>query len=165
MNREFLYWLFIFFACIALIFGFSAAISDIRGLNRDIAQMQVQVDDLTNDQITMRDKLDGMAAAQEIICLGTFKVYAYTASAQECGKSDGITFTGTKVTVGRTIAVDPAIIPLGSKVYLDGRGPYIAEDIGGGIKGKKIDLFFGDDRQKAFEWGVREMEVSIEKLN
>ena len=59
-------------------------------------------------------------------------------------KGDGITYTGTMATEGRTIAVDPNVIPLGTRVYIDGYGERIAEDIGGAIKGNKIDIYVDD---------------------
>lgn len=86
----------------------------------------------------------------------TFKVTAYCPCTQCCGKSDGITATGTVATAGRTIAVDPTVIPYGSKVILNGV-TYIAEDCGGAIKGNKIDMFF-DTHQEALEWGVKYIE-------
>jgi uncharacterized protein YabE (DUF348 family)/3D (Asp-Asp-Asp) domain-containing protein len=72
---------------------------------------------------------------------------AYTAGVESTGKNPdhpqyGITYTGTTVMEGRTIAVDPDVIPLGWWVYIDGLGFRRAEDIGSAIKGKKIDIYF-----------------------
>lgn len=88
----------------------------------------------------------------------TFKIYGYCPCSKCCGKSDGITATGTKATAGRTIAVDPSVIPLGSTVIIDGH-EYIAEDTGAGIKGKTIDMFF-DTHKEALAWGVQYREVT-----
>jgi len=55
----------------------------------------------------------------------------------------GKTFSGTPVTYG-TLAVDPSVIPLGTRVYIPGYGIGKAEDIGGGVKGNMIDLGFDD---------------------
>lgn len=61
-----------------------------------------------------------------------------------CGKDDGITASGVRATPGVTVAVDPAIIPLGSDVLVDyGDGEihyYRADDVGGNITGSHIDL-------------------------
>lgn len=92
--------------------------------------------------------------------LGLCCVTAYCACEACCGKSDGITATGTHATQGRTVAVDPSVIPYGSTVYIDGV-PYIAEDCGGAIGGTRIDLFF-DSHQDAINWGVRYCEVWVQ---
>ena len=96
--------------------------------------------------------------------MGSFTVTAYCCCKECCGKDSthpayGITKSGTKAVEGKTIAVDPNIIPLGSTVYLNDI-PYIAEDTGSAIKGKKIDLFI-NDHQRAKTFGVQEMEVKL----
>lgn len=81
-----------------------------------------------------------------------------------CDKcSDGYgraTATGKTATAGRTIAVDPKIIPYGSKVTINGN-TYIAEDCGGGIKGAKVDIFF-DTHAETLKWGKRTVTAIIE---
>ena len=73
---------------------------------------------------------------------------------------DGITATGTKPKWG-TIAVDPNVIPYGTKVYIPRFGKtFIAEDCGGGIKGNKIDIFMNSDSQ-CNSWGVRNISIQI----
>ena len=62
---------------------------------------------------------------------------------------------------GRTIAVDPRVIPLGSKVRMNGR-EYIAEDTGGAIKGRRIDLFV-DSHSKAMKFGKKLIEIYVEQ--
>ncbi len=91
--------------------------------------------------------------------LGTFTVTHYCPCEICCGKTDGITFTGTQATEGRTIAVDPDVIPLGSTVVIDGK-EYIAEDIGGAIKGLRIDKYM-DNHQEALDAGIVQAEVWI----
>lgn len=88
-----------------------------------------------------------------------FEITAYCPCIKCCGKTDGITATGTIATEGRTIAVDPNKIPYGTEVIIDGKS-YFAEDCGSAIKGNKIDLYF-DSHQEALEWGVQEKEVII----
>jgi 3D (Asp-Asp-Asp) domain-containing protein len=78
---------------------------------------------------------------------------------------DKITATGTVAKVG-TVAVDPKLIPYGTKMYIeaeDGSWVYgyaVAEDCGGGIKGNKIDLFF-DTYDECIKFGVRKAVVYI----
>lgn len=99
---------------------------------------------------------------KQLQSLGWFIITAYCPCEKCCGMwSDGITATGTKATQGKTIAVDPSFIELGSVVYfdgIDGFGGYVAEDTGGAIKENRIDIYF-DNHQDALEWGVKEIEV------
>ena len=125
---------------------------------------------------------------KQIIALGTTGVYtasrggdirysrklsvratAYTADYSCTGKGPGdpalgITSTGVRAKRNAngysTIAVDPRVIPLGTKLYVDGYGYAIAEDIGGAIKGNHIDLYFSSTNEM-WNWGAREMLVSI----
>ena len=91
--------------------------------------------------------------------LGTFKLTAYCACSKCCGKSDGITASGTKAKQGRTIAVDPKQIPYGTKVIINGH-TYVAEDCGGGIGKNRIDVFF-DNHKEALNFGVQYAEVFV----
>ncbi len=87
-----------------------------------------------------------------------FTAYAYCACTKCCGKwARGITASGTTATEGRTIAVDPDVIPLGTHVYVNGR-EYIAEDTGSGINDRTIDVFF-ESHQAALQWGKRTVTV------
>lgn len=79
-----------------------------------------------------------------------------------CGKDDGITASGVQATPGVTVAVDPAIIPLGSDVLVDyGDGEihyYRADDVGGNITGSHIDLCV-EDHDTAVNLGIRTATV------
>jgi 3D (Asp-Asp-Asp) domain-containing protein len=91
---------------------------------------------------------------------------AYTQSAEE-GTADGITFTETKVAEGRTVAVDPNIIPLGSLLYIESESPlvggfYVAEDTGSAIKGNRVDIYM-ESKERAFRFGEQDVEVTIMK--
>ncbi|MGE0683016.1 MAG: 3D domain-containing protein [Candidatus Binatia bacterium] len=91
--------------------------------------------------------------------LGTFSVTAYTHYRNPRGGLNA-TATGTLPKVGRTVAVDPRIIPLGSRIYIAGIGERIAEDTGGKIKGKKLDLFL-PSVQACLQFGIQKYEVHI----
>lgn len=84
---------------------------------------------------------------------------AYTASADECGKSDGITASGKKVTPNRTLAC-PKSYAFGTKVYIEGMGEYTCEDRGGAIKGNKFDIYVVT-KSEAFSFGRRNMNVTV----
>lgn len=77
---------------------------------------------------------------------------------------DGITATGTvprRVEGGwSTIAVDPRVIPYGTKVYVENYGYAIAEDTGGAIKGKRVDLYM-NSVSAALNWGRRNVTIYI----
>lgn len=86
-------------------------------------------------------------------------VSAYTAAADECGKSDGITASGKKVTPKRTLAC-PKNYAFGTKVYIEGMGEYTCEDRGGAIKGNKFDIYVVT-KKEAFAFGRRNLEVTV----
>lgn len=85
--------------------------------------------------------------------LGTFKVYAYS--------SGGITASGARTKANHTVAVDPKVIPLGSKIMVNGK-IYKAEDTGGAIKGKKLDIYMPSE-SACRNWGVRNCTVYLLK--
>ena len=90
--------------------------------------------------------------------LGRFKLTAY--SGPQLGQAEPITATGTTARAGRTVAVDPKVIPLGSRIFIEGLGERIAEDVGGGVKGNHIDIYIGTVPQ-AFRFGVQRGRVSV----
>lgn len=95
-------------------------------------------------------------SSKEIIVEAT----AYTASCEGCS---GITATGINLLENpnqKVISVDPSVIPLGSKVYVEGYGEAIAGDTGGAIKGNKIDIFF-PTKQEAINFGRKQVKVTI----
>lgn len=100
------------------------------------------------------------------VFLGEFTLTAYCPDSCCCGVwANGYTATGTLATEGRTIAVDPDIIPYGTHVLLiwpDGtQHSYISEDCGGGVNGNHIDVFF-NDHQAARVFGVQSAMVYLE---
>ncbi|MHC0039250.1 ubiquitin-like domain-containing protein [Pseudoneobacillus sp. C159] len=87
---------------------------------------------------------------------------AYTANCNGCS---GYTATGINLHQNpgiKVIAVDPSIIPLGTKVYVDGYGYAVAADTGSAVKGYKIDLFFAT-KAEAYRWGNRTVKIKILK--
>jgi 3D (Asp-Asp-Asp) domain-containing protein len=69
--------------------------------------------------------------------------------------------TATGMPVGRgVVAVDPAVIPLGSRLYIPGYGTGVAADVGGGIRGNVIDLWFPTYAECA-AWGRRTVTITI----
>lgn len=91
--------------------------------------------------------------------LGRFTLTAYCPCVICCGKTDGITASGVKAKANHTIAVDTSVIPLGSKVQINGK-TYYAEDTGGAIKGNRIDIFF-NSHNEALAFGKQSADVYI----
>lgn len=92
----------------------------------------------------------------------TVTASAYTANCNGCS---GITSTGINLKRNpdvKVIAVDPDIIPLGTKVYVEGYGYAVAGDTGGAIKGNKIDVFF-PTKSEAYKWGRKAVKIKILK--
>ncbi|MCA4157051.1 3D domain-containing protein, partial [Priestia megaterium] len=90
----------------------------------------------------------------------TVEATAYTAN---CAGCSGTTATGVNLKSNpnqRVIAVDPSVIPLGSKVYVEGYGQAVAADTGGAIKGNRIDVFVSSD-SAAQDWGRRSVKITV----
>lgn len=87
---------------------------------------------------------------------GEFTITHYCGCSDCCGKSDCITAIGTLAKMGRTVSVDPDVIPLGSEVLINGVC-YIAEDVG--VRGKAIDIYI-DSHSQALAMGTYKTEVS-----
>lgn len=109
-------------------------------------------------------------ATESAVCsdvfLGEYTLTAYCACSKCCGVwANGYTATGTWATEGRTIAVDPDVIPYGSRVTLiwpDGtQHTYTSEDCGSGIHGNRIDVFFAD-HEAARYFGIQSAMAYLE---
>ncbi len=108
-----------------------------------------------------------------------FTITAYNVSPEQCGKYEGeegygltatgFDLSGHTVWSARVIAVDPNVIPLGSKVQISFNDPYMkkydgiytAMDTGSSIKGNKIDLFLGDSQNESIKFGVQQAKVRL----
>lgn len=109
--------------------------------------------------IPARDDIMDVIRQQPVEKVLTTTLTAYTAGPESTGKTPshpayGITSSGTKAKEGRTIAVDPKVIPIGSVVYIEGIGIRTAEDTGSAIKGNRIDIFM-NDVDRAIQFGVK----------
>lgn len=85
---------------------------------------------------------------------------AYTANCNGCS---GTTATGVNLKANpnaKVIAVDPSVIPLGTKVYVEGYGYAVAADTGSAIKGSKIDVFLSS-KSAAYRWGSKRVKIKI----
>lgn len=108
--------------------------------------------------------------AEKLTLVGTFSNTFYCPGSCCNGKWAGVTASGAKPTPGTTIAVDPRVIPLGTKVYIEFEnesskclnGYYIAQDTGGAIKGYRVDVLVSY-HDEAKDYGVGKCKIYIVK--
>lgn len=120
-----------------------AEINRANELNESLSDANIMLEEVN----AMIDELK--SDEYKLVYIGNYKLTHYCTEKREhiCGTGTGLTATGTKVTAGRSIAVDPSVIPYGSKVYIEGYGWRVAEDCGGGVDGKHIDIAVGTHSQ------------------
>jgi 3D (Asp-Asp-Asp) domain-containing protein len=115
-------------------------------------------DGLTDQQITnMEAEQEASRLIDQEVSRGSDRIMvmectAYTWTGQR-------TKSGTWPAVG-TAAVDPKVIPLGTKLYIEGYGPAVALDTGGAVKGNVIDVYLPTEAE-CWQWGRRQVEVRI----
>lgn len=91
--------------------------------------------------------------------LGRFYITYYCPCAECCGAGGGkITASGTTPTAGRTVGVNPSVIPYGTNLKIGNTYGYVAEDTGGGIGTYHIDIFV-NSHQEALNKGVAYKDV------
>lgn len=109
-------------------------------------------------QITKDKQQINTQMNREKTFVGTFNLSFYSKEQFPNSK----TCTGAMPQVGTTVAVDPKVIPLGSKIYIEGLGVRIAQDTGGAIKGNKLDVFVATTAE-AYQLGRQNRKVWIVK--
>ena len=107
---------------------------------------------------TSRTSLPSTTASTSTSGTQIYKITAYCPCSKCCGKSNGITASGTKATAGRTVAASGKFA-LGTKLNINGH-IYTVEDRGGAVNGNKIDIFV-NSHSEALAWGVRYLPVSV----
>jgi 3D (Asp-Asp-Asp) domain-containing protein len=140
----------------------------INGINKTLDVIQSRLKEASDQQSKDRHVLEQISRGAL-----TMRATAYDLTVESCGKRKGhpaygITKSGTKAVVGRTVAVDPNIIPLGSKLsikfpkeYKRLDGIYIAEDTGSAVKGDIIDIFLGENEPEVDIFGCRKVTVYV----
>lgn len=94
--------------------------------------------------------------------LGEFQVTGYCSCSLCCGeKEEKLTKSETVPKAAHTIAADPSVIPLGTRIVIDGVS-YVVEDTGKAIKGKQLDIYF-DTHEEAVRYGRKEKYVYLEE--
>ncbi len=100
-----------------------------------------------------------LAAPQQYSRTIDMTATAYGPGPLDNGKWNDKTYMGGKVAKG-IVAVDPAVIPMGTKLWVEGYGYAVAEDQGSAIKGNRIDLAF-NTRQEALNYGIKKIKVFV----
>ena len=108
-------------------------------------------------QVTSRSNTSRTSGGQTISS-GTYIVTAYCSCSKCCGKTNGMTASGTKATAGRTVAA-PSNFAFGTKLKINGK-IYVVEDRGGAIQGNRIDIYMSSHTQ-ALAWGKRTCTVEV----
>lgn len=118
---------------------------------------QTAANDSGANLVTLSSKSDSTPSDGKSL---TVTASAFTASCSGCS---GVTSTGINLNANpnqKVIAVDPNVIPLGSRVWVEGYGEAVAGDTGGAIRGNRIDIHV-PNKQAAYDWGVRTVEIKI----
>lgn len=101
----------------------------------------------------------------------TLKATAYSSDPKENGGWGAVDYFGNKLRIG-TVAVDPAQIPLGTKLFITGYDYFglpkigiiaTASDVGGAIKGDRIDIFVPGSKQKVLDFGIQTVTAYVLK--
>jgi resuscitation-promoting factor RpfB len=127
--------------------------------------------ELVTEEVTKESKnrivAIGTKEQQNLVTLSdsSGKEFTMTASAftSDCSGCSGYTATGIDLKANpniKVIAVDPSVIPLGTKVWVEGYGEAIAGDTGSNISGMRIDIHV-PTKADAYKWGVRKVKVKI----
>jgi 3D (Asp-Asp-Asp) domain-containing protein len=132
-------------------------------LNASLKATQAELEDKIAELEIVNTNIEDLKSNEyNLVYIGDFKLTHYCCEKYKhiCGTGSGKTATGTKVTAGRTIAVDPKVIPYGTKVYIEGYGWRTAEDCGGAVKNKQIDIAV-DTHNEAWSMGEKSGGVWI----
>lgn len=120
-------------------------------------ELQQSLDDVSGELAAVNKTLNDLKSSEyKLVYMGKFKLTHYCVEKRKhiCGTGSGITATGTKVTAGRTVAVDPRSIPYGTQIYIEGYGWRIAEDCGSAVKNNHIDIAV-DAHSQAMTMGTK----------
>ncbi|WP_318245604.1 3D domain-containing protein [Halobacillus yeomjeoni] len=127
---------------------------------QEMVTKKIEIDDKSTDHTRFEKDKNKKPSQSEVKRTVNVEATAYTAFCDGCS---GITYTGIDLRSNpdrKVIAVDPDVIPLGSKVRVPGYGVAVAGDIGGDIQGNRIDVFIPQQGQ-ALDFGRRQIQVEI----
>lgn len=153
----------------------SDEIDDLESKNKKLSSEKVATTDTVSTSKkttkTKKEKVDKSQKQNSSNDEGGYKNWEQmkveaTAYTSNCNGCSGITYTGIDLKANpnaKVVAVDPSIIPLGSKVYVEGYGEAIAGDTGGAIKGNRIDVFI-DSKEDVREFGRKNIDIYVKEM-
>lgn len=124
--------------------------------NFQLAQAEELREIRKNDKIKFAEELVQRSQESKPALLGTYQLTAYCACQKCCGKSNGVTASGTQATQGRTVACNN--LAFGTRIMINGH-EYVVEDRGG-MDNNVIDIFF-DSHSEALSFGRKSCEVYL----
>lgn len=169
--------LLLFIAIITLVALAQQALFEVAmQLKQERERLNVEIMLLEAENAQLRDLLSELRGQQgelqkrveELLDVWQVDEFDLTFYTLECGYpwDDGYTYTETLATPGRTIAVDPSVIPLGSWVWIEGFGWRRAEDIGGKVKKNVVDMYVGAGKEayaEAMRGGRQRVRVAYQQ--
>ncbi|ASK63402.1 cell wall-binding protein [Virgibacillus phasianinus] len=137
---------------------------EVNQLSADVSQAPVKADPVIKEKAgkEVTQSIKKKEAKQSNVEGRTLTVEA-TAYTANCAGCSGVTATGVNLNENenaKVIAVDPSVIPLGTKVYVEDYGYAVAADTGGAINGQKIDVHFST-KDEAYSWGRKTVDITI----
>lgn len=135
--------------------------AQIQFMHNENTQLAHELDQLKHKDtiITPADQPAFAEPQKQLASLGMFEITAYCHCEICCGIEGQLTASGTYPVAERTIGVDPELLPYGTEIIIDGH-TYIAEDTGGAMQGKCIDIFM-DSHVEALQFGRQWIEVFV----
>lgn len=174
MKKKFFIFLFLIDLVLAIFVAVIYCETFLR-LNCDIESYNYENEEILEEMYEEPEQIEVEQALEKeepkLVSLGDFRLTAYCSCEKCCGKwalnrqkdenGKDIVYgsTGAILAAGASIAVDPAVIPYGSQVEINGH-TYTAHDTGGAIQGNRIDVYF-DNHQDALNFGVQYAEVFL----
>lgn len=148
-----------------LIFGIEGA-EQVKAYENEIFLLEMEISSVTRTNILWEYLLFSPRPDYEVEAkskethLGEFEITYYCSCTKCCGKTDGITASGTLAIEGQTVAADWAVLEPGTEIYIEGIGYRTVEDKGGAIQGNRIDVYM-DSHAAALEAGRHMTDVWI----
>lgn len=140
-------------------------------LIEDIKERNMKIDKVISEGFIVEKSAEvksvkiNLSTEEDVSEYEIFNVSAYSNHVASTGKHKGdngygITKSGATTTEGITVSADTRLLPLGTRIHIEGIGERIVQDTGGAIKGKKLDLYF-EDEGDALEFGRQHLRVKI----